>query len=77
MADVPLLDRASFLALDKEKLFALLELAIKGQRESAENMLKMTKMMAQAETTLTTIRNENDGLRAEIAELRRLQGCSP
>ena len=66
----PALDRASFLALDKEKLFALLELAVKGQQDTANNMVKMTAMMRKADETMKALRDEIEALKVANAALR-------
>ena len=64
------LDRASFLALDKEKLFSLLELAVRGQQDTANNMVKMTAMMRKADETMKALRDEIEALKAANAALQ-------
>ena len=67
----PDLDRTSFLKLDKEELFRLLNLAVKGQRGTAENMMKMTELMKKAEETMKALRDRIVALEAENAALKK------
>jgi len=67
----PDLDRTSFLKLDKEELFRLLNLAVKGQRETSGNMLRMTELMRKADETMKTLRDRIVELETENAELKK------
>jgi hypothetical protein len=73
VAPPPDLDRTSFLKLDKEELFRLLNLAVKGQRETAGNMLKMTELMRKADETMKALRDRIELLETENAELKKVR----
>jgi hypothetical protein len=66
----PDLDRVSFLKLDKEELFRLLNLAVKGQRDTSANMLKMTELMRKADETMKALRDRIVELETENAALK-------
>lgn len=68
----PELDRASFLKLDKEELFRLLNLAVKGQRDTSANMLKMTELMRKADETMKALRDRIVELETENTALKKV-----
>lgn len=72
VAALPELDRVSFLKLDKEELFRLLNLAVKGQRDTSANMLKMTELMRKADETMKALRDRIVELETENTALKKV-----
>lgn len=72
VAAPPELDRVSFLKLDKEELFRLLDLAVKGQRDTSANMLKMTELMRKEDETMKALRDRIVELETENTALKKV-----